>query len=179
MVRKGQAFVKPVVNKLYKSEVRKQAQVSAAADVNAMQGAQQLNLATLNAMITESGLPAARRGQAHPVVFEALKKIQNGVNPLSGLDLPKLCGPCHGQHGATHHFLCQARTRFPGVEEKILRDRVMHKLAELYRAVHVQQACGPSSRCSHRATRGVICCVLTSPPPNAADVDDCGLYIRW
>mmetsp|Transcript_69459 Transcript_69459/g.190668 ORF Transcript_69459/g.190668 Transcript_69459/m.190668 type:complete len:213 (-) Transcript_69459:122-760(-) len=132
----GKALVKPGVNALYKAEVRKLAQQYAAAD--AAGGSMPEELKELCRLVNDSGLTSERRADAHGAVRQALRKIEAGQNPCSGLNPPPGCAPCvAGQKGKTHHFFCEARSRQPGVPEITTREQIKRKLIEIYRAKQI------------------------------------------
>eukprot|EP00966_Prymnesium_polylepis_P266032 6145268-Prymnesium_polylepis.1 len=134
MPKKGDAFSKPGVNALHKSEVRKLASKLADNSLPLTEALRQA-LVEISREVNESSLDAARKKDAHSAVKEALRKIERRQDPLTGLSPPALCGPCNGQHGGTHHFFCGRRKREPGIVEKGVRDALMQRVATLFRAL--------------------------------------------
>ena len=127
----GKALDKPGVNALYKAEVRKLAQQYAAKDEDDSVPAV---VKEIRHLVNSPALTGDRRADAHRAVTEAIKKIDQGVSPLTGLSPPPDCGPCAGRSSKTHHFLCASRARQPALQEQTVREQIKRKLVEIYRA---------------------------------------------
>ena len=115
------------VNGVFKAEVRKAAQQQATLQA----GPRHLQWCV---PVRSSALEGERKQQCCEDIKDCVRKFERGMNPLSGLNTPPRCKACAGQKGGTHHFLCEKRQRLPGAEERVVRDRVRHIIAEDWRA---------------------------------------------
>ena len=130
MVNKGKAFDKPGVNKIHRAEVRKVA-IHLADRSAATKSAVQVSL---RAIVDGAELSVSRKADAFKAIDEALKKLARNENPLGALKPPPNCKVCHGQTGATHHFLCGSRTLNPALPELRVREALMSELASVWRS---------------------------------------------
>ena len=78
--------------------------------------------------------------------------MQNGRNPLSGLDTYKGCSACLGVHSA-HYFFCVTRKIEPRAKELLLRDALKRELTTIWRARQVAQVHAARALPPHACTR--------------------------
>ena len=172
MVRKGKAFDKPGVNRIHQTEVRRVAVQLAdrsAASTSALK-------VSLRSIVEDAeGLSVSRKGDAFKAIDEALKKLARNEDPLGALKPPPNCKVCHGQTGATHHFLCGGRSQNPAIDELRVRNVLMTELAGIWRAWQQLPAEVRASRPSIASTiapprRRRVCRSLNSTRPPAPQV---------
>ena len=127
---KGKAFVKPVVNYLYKASKQKQAQLYAAADESS---ADEL-LKEINKIVTDGNLPSDRETDALIGIKHAVKRLRAGADPEGELRPPPDCLPCKSGKHVPHRFPCMKRKDPPRGEEGMVKKRVHAKLRHEWRA---------------------------------------------
>ena len=152
MTHKGKAFVRPVCNKHHKQAVVADARSKAKAD------AARPGLETeLYKRIAESGLDEGRAGDARAAVRQAIDKLEQNVNPLSGLSPPPSCVACAGSH-RPHHFLCMKRKLSSSADvEKTLRNKLMQALRAAHSAQqHEAQMVSPPHAHAHAQLRALL-----------------------